>query len=394
MKSSIMRFYNSMAGALKIGLVLDGGGLDIPDGVQQYILAIGEWFRGQGHDVRYLVGETRRTDIAGVHSLSRNIRVRFNGNRTTIPLPTSRSKLRIFLAAEQFDVLHIQTPYNPFMGEQLIMLAGPRTAIIGTFHILPNSRLISLGNRLLGLWSQRSLRRFDAMLSVSSAAADFARATFRINSVVLPNVIEYRRFHAAQPFRKYTDGTLTILFLGRLVPRKGCLLLLQALAKLAASGQKLPDFRVVICGKGPLEGRLQQFVTKQQLDALVTFTGFVTEADKPRYYASADIAVFPSGGGESFGIVLLEAMANGRTAVLAGDNPGYRSVMTPQPDLLFDAHDPAGLADKLACYLTDEALRQRMAQWGETYTKQFDTAIIGRKLLDIYQKALRKRRDS
>jgi phosphatidylinositol alpha-mannosyltransferase len=348
--------------------------------------------------VRYLVGETRRTDIAGVHSLTRNVSVRFNGNRTTIPLPTSRAKLRRFLADEQFDVLHIQTPYNPFMGEQLIMLAGPRTAIIGTFHILPNSRLTTLGNHLLGLWSQRSLKRFDTMLSVSSAAADFARSVYKLDSTVLPNVVDYPRFHAARPFPRYADDDkLTILFLGRLVPRKGCLLLLQAIAQLhtdTATSRELTPFRVVVCGKGPLEARLKQFVAQHELQAVVEFIGFVIEEDKPRYYASADIAVFPSSGGESFGIVLLEAMASGQAAVLAGDNPGYRSVMALQPDLLFDAHDPAALADKLAHYLKDVVARRQMAAWGKAYTKQFDTAVVGATLLDMYHKALRKRRDS
>jgi phosphatidylinositol alpha-mannosyltransferase len=267
--------------ALKVGLVLDDG-LDNPDGVQQYILAIGDWLREQGHEVRYLVGQTSRQDIEGVHSLSRNIQVSSNGNRMSIPLPTSKRKLRRFLMAERFDVLHVQTPYSPFMGEQLIMLAGPETAIIGTFHILPNSRLISLGTRALGILSWLSLRRFDTMLSVSSAAADFASRTYRVKSIVLPNVVDYNRFRTARPFPEYNDSTLTILFLGRLVPRKGCLLLMQAIAQLKARDD-LPKFRVLICGKGPLEPKLRQLIAKYGLQGNVTLTGFVSEADKPRY---------------------------------------------------------------------------------------------------------------
>lgn len=381
---------------LKIGLVLDGGGLDRPDGVQQYILALGEWFRGQDHDVRYLVGETTRTDIAGVHSLSRNIQVRANGNHTSIPLPTSRSKLRKFLAAEQFDVLHVQAPYNPFMGEQLIMLAEPRTAVIGTFHILPNSKIISLGAKLLGLWSQRSLKRFDAMLSVSPAAAEFAREAFGIKSAVLPNVIDYHRFHEAKPLPGYADSKLTILFLGRLVARKGCKTLLQAIAQLHAhaASQPLPPFRVIICGSGPLDRQLKQFVAKKQLAELVEFSGFVSERDKPRYYASADLAVFPSSGGESFGIVLLEAMASGRAVVLAGNNPGYRSVLAPQPELLFEAKNSDALAVKLRHYMTDKTASARLRNWEAAYTKGFDVTVVGTELLEIYQKALRKRRNS
>ncbi|MDB5170985.1 MAG: hypothetical protein JWO35_679 [Candidatus Saccharibacteria bacterium] len=377
--------------SFKIGLVLDDG-LDKPDGVQQYILGVGEWLRNQGHDVHYLVGESKRTDITGLHSMSRNIMVRFNGNQLTMPLPTSRRKLRKFLDAEQFDVLHIQVPYSPFMGHRLIQAAGPRTAVVGTFHIAPNTGIVTLGTKALGIWLKSSLKRFDDMMSVSPAALNFARATFKVESTISPNVIEYPRFHTAKPFEKYADDTLTILFLGRLVSRKGCHLLLEAVAQLAKQAD-LPKFRLVICGKGHLEAKLREYAMQQGIEDRVEFTGFVTEEDKPRYYASADISVFPSSGGESFGIVLLEAMASGRAAVLAGDNPGYRSVLHQNPELLFDPQNADALAKKLAIYLRDEALRKQMADWGEDYTKGFDVDVVGRQLQDIYSKALRKRRD-
>ncbi len=355
--------------SLKIGLVLDDG-LDKPDGVQQYILAIGGWLQGQGHEVRYLVGQTSRTDIAGVHSMSRNIRMRFNGNRMSIPLPTSRSRLRKFLQKEKFDILHIQVPYSPFMGHQLIMTADPvRTAIVGTFHIAPSNKLVSVGNRGLGVWLYRSLKRFDAMLSVSPAAADFARQTFRVESTISPNVIDYGRFHAAKPLDRYAGSRVTILFLGRLVPRKGCLQLLKAVNGLAGR-QDLPDFRVVICGTGPLEQQLRNYVDGHKLGNIVEFAGFVSEADKPRYYAAADISVFPSNGGESFGIVLLEAMASGRAAILAGDNSGYRSVLSTRSELLFDPGNPDELAARLETYLKDEALRKDIQRWGADFTRQ------------------------
>ncbi len=375
---------------LKIGLVLDTS-LDPHDGVQQYVVSLGEWLRSEGHDVSYLVGQTEERDLPGIHSLARNISVRFNGNRTTIPLPVSRRKLRAFLQQERFDVLHVQTPHSPFMSHRLILAASPTTAIIGTFHIAPYGPLVSWGNRALGIWLRRSLRRFDQMISVSSAAQAFARTTFGVDSVVLPNVIDYPRFHTAKPLSQYDDAKLTILFLGRLVPRKGCRLLLQAAARLA-SDTSLPPFRVVICGKGPLLGQLQQFVAEHGLSEVVEFTGFVSEQDKPRYYASADIAVFPSRGGESFGIVLLEAMASGQSVVLAGDNPGYRSVMEPHPELLFDATDANGLAATLRSYMKDSRARRDVQTWGEAYTRDFDIPVVGQQLLQIYTEALRKRR--
>lgn len=387
MRSRIMP---TSAKLLRIGLVLDDS-LDSPDGVQQYVLAIGEWLRSQGHEVIYLAGQTSRTDIKGLHSLSRNIRVKSNGNYLTIPLPTSKSKLRSFLNQQKLDILHVQTPYSPFMGGRLVRVAADSTAVIGTFHILPNSRSISFGTHLLGLWSRRSLKRFDKMLSVSPVAAVFAKQSFGVSSTVLPNVIDYTRFKNAKSLAKYNDGKLTVLFLGRLVPRKGCLLLLQAIDLLLKNNSELPDFRVVICGKGQLQASLEQFVDKAGLSKIVEFTGYVSEEDKPAYYASADISVFPSSGGESFGIVLLEAMANGRSAVLAGDNAGYRSVMDDQPDLLFDPKSVAELAQKLQEYLANASERQQMATWGSKYTENFDVNTVGEKLLGIYREALHKR---
>jgi len=379
-----------MATKLKIGLILDTS-LDPMDGVQQYVVGIGEWLRAQGHEVHYLVGQTEQRQLANIHSLSRNVGVVFNGNRTTIPLPANRRKLRRFIKEQAFDVLHVQTPHHPLMAQHLIGAAGPRTAVVATFHILPYGRLSRWGNKALALWLRPSLKRIDIMLSVSPAAARFEEASFGLPSQVLPNVVDYPRFHDAQPLPQYDDSTTTILFLGRLVPRKGCLLLLKAAAELKKNTE-LPAFRLVICGTGPMEKQLRAFSEQHDLQKIVTFVGFVEEAIKPRYYASADIAVFPSNGGESFGIVLLEAMASGRAVVLAGNNPGYHSVMEPQPELLFDPTNPAELADKLRTYLLNPALRQQSADWGEAYTAEFDVNTVGRRLEAVYQKALRKRR--
>lgn len=378
-----------MADKLKIGLIIDAS-LDPPDGVQQYVVSLGEWLRSKGHDVHYLAGQTEKRQLPNIHSLARNVGVMFNGNRTTVPLPARRRNLRRFIQQQQFDVLHVQTPHHPFMAQHLITAAGPTTAVIATFHILPYAWLSRLGNRLLASWLRPSLRRIDTMLAVSPAAAEFEKHSFGLPVEVLPNVIDYQLFQEARPLKDYDDDRLTILFLGRLVPRKGAQLLIEAVALLER--EKLPPFRVLVCGKGPLQPKLEQLIAERRLQAIVTLTGFVSEADKPRYYASADIAVFPSRGGESFGIVLLEALAARKPMVLGGDNPGYASVMAPRPDLLFDPDDAAALATKLRHFLTDQSERQTAAAWGTAYASNFDTAIVGRKLLAVYRRALRKRR--
>jgi phosphatidyl-myo-inositol alpha-mannosyltransferase len=372
---------------LKIGFVFDDS-LNKPDGVQQYVLALGTWLSGQGHNVHYLVGETNRPDIANVHSLSKNIGVRFNGNRLSMPLPASKLAIKTLLNEQNFDVLHVQLPFSPFMAKRIIQAASDTTAVVGTFHILPNSTMAVNGNKLLARWLKRSLRRFDKIVSVSNAAKEFAQGIYGIDSTVLPNVVDYDRFHSALPAPK--DTGLTILFLGRLVPRKGCGLLLEAV-NLLTKMNNVPDFRVVICGKGPLETQLKRYVESKKLEPYVKFVGYVTEEDKPGYYAAADIAVFPSSGGESFGIVLLEAMASGKAAVLAGNNPGYASVMEPKPELLFDPLNAQELAKRLAQLLQNNAERKALAEWGAGYAATFDVGTVGMRLIELYKQALHSR---
>jgi phosphatidylinositol alpha-mannosyltransferase len=375
---------------LKIGFVLDDS-LDTPDGVQQYILALGSWLTRQGHEVHYLVGETSRTDIPNVHSLSRNIKVTFNGNKMSTPMPTSRHKLQSFLAAQQFDVLHVQMPYSPFLAHRIILAAPKQTVIVGTFHIMPNSSVEFMANRLLGVALKKSLMRFNACFAVSDAAQEFMLQTFKTKSEVLPNVVDRNRFAVAEPRAEFEDRKLTIMYLGRLVPRKGCQTLLEA-ARILKQKNNLPPFRIVICGKGPLDAALKQFAQEELLEELVTFTGFITEEDKPSYVASADIMAFPSLSGESFGIVLLEAMASERPVVLAADNSGYHSVLGENPDLLFPPGDQYELAKKLSEFLRDADARAKALAWQKRYVKQFDVTIVGTKLVDTYQQLLQKQK--
>lgn len=378
-----------MNNPLKVGFVLDDS-LDTPDGVQQYILTLGTWLSKQGHEVHYLVGETSRRDIPNIHSLSRNVKVKFNGNRMSTPLPVSRPKLRRFLAREQFDVLHIQMPYSPFMAQQVVLAAPKQTVVVGTFHIMPHSRTEFTANRLLGIMLKRSLKRFDACFAVSEAAREFMQDTFKVSASVLPNVVDRIRFSKAEVRPEYDDKKLTIMFLGRLVPRKGCATLLEAV-RILKQKSNVPPFRVVICGKGPLDAELKQFVADELLDELVSFTGFVSEEDKPSYVASADVMTFPSLGGESFGIVLIEAMAAERPVVLAADNLGYHSVLGPNSDLLFPPGDPYELAKKLAEFLRDTEARDKALQWQKRYVRQFDVAVVGDQLVETYQRLLQEK---
>lgn len=375
--------------ALKVGIVLDDS-LDTPDGVQQYILTVGTWLKAQGHEVHYLVGQTKRSDIPNVHSLGNNVKVRFNGNRMSMPLPASKAAIHKLLRREDFDVLHVQLPYSPFLAGRIISAAPERTAIVGTFHIAPHSKMVQLANALLKVLTAQSLKRFDQIMSVSPVAQVFAKKTFNIDSSIVPNAVRLDLFRSAAPLATYKDKT-TVLFLGRLVPRKGCRELLEAIQYVQQHELTKRQYRVVVCGKGPLEEELQRYVIEHGLQELVSFTGFIEEADKPRYLSSADIAVFPSTGGESFGIVVVEALAAVRGAVIAGDNPGYAALLGRHKEALFHPSDTKAFAEHVAMLLDDPAARANAHVWQLEEAAQYDVSIVGEQILATYRAALHKR---
>lgn len=374
----------------KIAFVLDDS-LDTPDGVQQYVLNVGKYLASQGHIVHYIVGETKRKDIPHVHSIGRNVKVRFNQNRMSIPLPVSKKKIRELLIKEEYDIIHVQMPYSPFLGGRVIKAAGELTGVVGTFHIAPHSKMVHFANALLKFMVGGSLGRFDEIISVSKVAQDFAWDTFRVESSVIPNTVNLLPFYSPVPFDEYKD-TFNIVFFGRLVERKGCHYFLRAINRLHTHKILPPDCKVIVCGKGPMEQTLKAYAKQHGLDKIVTFTGFVSEEDKPRYLASGDVVVYPSTGGESFGIVLLEGMAASRGAVLAGNNPGYAGVMGSRPEVLFDPTDETQFANKLERYISDPLARRDAQLWQQQFVRQFDLPNVVDEILVVYDEALHKRR--
>jgi phosphatidyl-myo-inositol alpha-mannosyltransferase len=362
---------------LKIGFVLDDT-IDTTDGIQQYILTLGGWFKQQGHEVHYLVGHSERTDIANIHSMARNIKVRFNKNRLSMPLPTSPVLIRKKLKELDLDIIHVQMPYSPLFGGRVIKLSPTKTKVIGTFHIVPANWMHHLGGKALKMLSRRSLKQFDKIISVSTAAQNFASKAFRIESSVIPNAVNVKAMKHKPIFNK----TFTIIFLGRLVERKGCYHLLRALEQLQK--QYNGNYQVQIGGKGPLKDTLEKYVASHHIKN-VEFLGFVEERDKPKLLASADIAVFPSTGGESFGIVLIEAMAAGARVVLGGDNVGYRTVLGENPELLINPRDFKAFANRLQYFIESKKARTSATKWAKANIGQYDVVTVGKQILSLYK---------
>ncbi|GIG54919.1 phosphatidyl-myo-inositol mannosyltransferase [Demequina activiva] len=381
-------------------MVLDDS-IDRPDGVQQYVLTLGAFLEREGHEVHYVCSEASRTDVT-VHSLARNVGVTFNGNGLRVPLPTSRSMLRDFLERERYDVIHVQIPHSPLFASRVVdearRVQARTVRIVGTFHILPDGAVSEYGTRMLGRWQRRNLAKFDAFCAVSAPAAQFAARAFGITATVIPCAIDTTLFQNLAPFsssralddengakfseRRGEGGRLRIVFLGRLVERKGALELIAALGALPSSVRDRLEVR--IGGKGPLAGAVEAAAAAHGLETMVTLDGFVAEEDKPAYYAAADIAVFPATGGESFGIVLIEAMASGAGVVLGGANPGYLSVLGDRAEVSVDARDTAAFAGALRRLIEDDALRAELHAEQAERVKRFDVAVVGEQILALY----------
>jgi phosphatidylinositol alpha-mannosyltransferase len=214
---------------------------------------------------------------------------------------------------------------------------------------------------------------------VSDVAAEFARKVFGVETVVIPNMVDVDLF-ANKPI---INKKLTIIFLGRLVERKGCGYLLKAIKQLDKSYDH--DYRVLIGGKGPLLDKLKKYAKTNKLSK-VKFLGFIEEKDKGKLLSGADIAVFPSTGGESFGISLIEAMASGARVVLGGDNIGYRGVLSEHPDLLIDPKDTVGFANRLQYFLEHKKAREAAAKWSKDNINQYDVDVVGKKTVLVYRK--------
>lgn len=377
--------------ALTIGFVFDDT-LDALDGVQQHITTIGTELARRGHDVHYLVGETHHSPVPQTVSLARNVMVSFNGNRMRIPLPVRKREIRAMLARNDYDILHIQAPYSPLFGGRVLKCAPQSTGVVATYHIAPIDRRARYGGRALGLVNAHSHRRVDEVIAVSQVAAQYAQFTAHTHGTIIANPVNVEKFATAAHRATRDAAHPHIVFLGRLVPRKGAQLLLDALDY----GERhdmfpMPGLHVTIAGDGPLMDDCVQRAAR--LRTPVQFVGTVDEG-KADLLASADVAVFPAIGGETFGIVLPEAIASGAGVTLAGDNPGYRWTMRGDEDALFSVGPDHArvLAERITRALTDAPWARRLHAREEALLDRYNVQAVTDEVEQVYARAIADRR--
>lgn len=361
-----------------------------PGGVTRHIAGLDRVFREWGHEVWVLAASSKDKD-----ELDHNVLKVAGG---VVPLPTSGSVARISLSPrayrrvksilreKSFDIVHLHEPLMPVL--PLVVLRHSHTVNIGTFHAYREIAHpgYEYGKHLL----QPFFDRLDGKIAVSEAARDAVARYFPGDYTIIPNGIDYQRFnHGAEPLPAYADGRPTILFVGRLEKRKGFEYLLQAFGRVR---QSLPNARLLVVGAYSKEEK-EPFILQARRDGIhgVHFVGYVSEADKPRYFRSCDVFCAPSLGFESFGYVLLEAMAAGR-AIVASDIPGYRCVLTDgREGLLVEPGDPGALGAALVRLLRDRDLRERMGAQGEATARNLSWSKVGLRILAYYHELLERR---
>jgi phosphatidylinositol alpha-mannosyltransferase len=368
---------------MKIGLVCPyiypAGG-----GVAQHVQFLYQGLRLRGHDVRILTAShgPQRASEGDIIRLGVGVSVPINASVGTLTFsPRYLSQIGRMLDRELFDVLHFHEPFVPFLS--LFLLRESTSVNVATFHAYAGfSPSYEFGSRALRGYASR----LHGRIAVSAAARHFIDRFFPGDYKVIPNGVDVARFATAVPIARWQDGTPNVLFVGRHEPRKGLLDLLKAHRILRRTGGKS---RLLIVGSGPQEREARRYVATRGLNG-VEFLGRVTDDEKAQLYKTADVFASPATGGESFGIVLLEAMAAG-TPIVASDIHGYKGVVRRgREGLLVPPRQPRELAIAIDRLIGDPALRERMGAAGRVRAEEFSWPRVTAKVDDYYGFVIRR----
>lgn len=368
---------------MKIGLVTPYI-YPTPGGVNEHVEHLYRNLRLRGHDVRIISashGFQRSTD-GDVIRLGKGFSVPANGSMGTITFsPRYVAQVRRMLDEERFDLLHFHEPFVPFLS--LVLLRESRSVNIATFHAYAGfSPSYEFGSRVLGGYA----RRLHGRIAVSAAARHFIDRFFPGDYRVIPNGVDVARYRDAVPVARWQDGRRNVLFVGRHEPRKGLLHLLKAYRIMRKADC---DCRLLVVGSGPQEREARRYVATRRLGG-VEFLGRVSDREKAALFKTADVYVSPATGRESFGIVLLEAMAAG-TPIVASDIHGYKGVVKRgEQGLLVPPGDAKAIATATMSLLGDAALRDRMGASGLARAEAFSWEQVTERVDAYYGFVIRR----
>ncbi len=353
-------------------------------GVAQHVQFLYENLRMRGHDVRIITAShgPQRASEGDILRIGVGFSMPTNGSVGTLTFsPRYIGQVKELLRRERFDLLHFHEPFVPFLSP--FLLRESRSVNVATFHAYAGfSPSYELGSRLMGGYAAR----LHGRIAVSAAARHFIDRFFPGDYKVIPNGVDVPRFAGAVPLGRWQDGVPNVLFVGRLEPRKGVLDLLKAHRVLRRMGS---GHRLLIVGSGPQEREARRYVATRGLQA-VEFLGRVSDTEKAQLFRTADVFASPATGGESFGIVLLEAMAAG-APIVASDIHGYKGVVRRgREGLLVPPHEPKELAKAIARLLVDPDLRAGMSAAGRLRAEAFSWPRVAARVEDYYGFVVRR----
>lgn len=362
----------------------------VPGGVNSHISHLAKEFSRLGHEARILVPSSEQVhDDHVINTSSAIITVPFAGSIARISLsPRTYRRTKRILQEGGYDVLHLHEPLTPTLPLAILRHHDlvPQAICVGTFHSYREvSRTYYYGAPIF----RRFFKSLDGHIAVSEAARQYHWRYFPADYTVIPNGVDVEHFGCPhlRPIEAFADGRPNILFVGRLEKRKGLAILIDAFA---AVQNEIPNARLIVAGayddleKAP-------FALQARLRGLdIEFVGRVTNEELARYYHTADVFCAPSTGMESFGIVLLEAMAAGKP-IVASNIDGYCDVMDDGlQGVSVKPEDPAELAAALISLLGNPALRREMGAEGRKKAQRYAWPVVAACVLEYYA-AVRER---
>jgi phosphatidyl-myo-inositol alpha-mannosyltransferase len=361
---------------MRIGMVCPYS-FDVPGGVQSHILQLAEVMRERGHYVSVLAPFSPGASLPDyVVSGGKAVPIPYNGSVARLRFgPATHRKVKKWLTEGEFDVLHLHEPNAPSLS--MLALQAAEGPIVATFHTSTTKSLtLSVFQGFLRPYHEKIVGR----IAVSDLARRWQMEALGSDAVEIPNGLDVTSFASAPRLPGYPRPGKSVLFLGRFdEPRKGMAVLLGALPDLVA---RHPDIEILIVGRGD-EDELRD--SAGDLADHLRFLGQVDDAGKASAMRSADVYCAPNTGGESFGIVLVEAMA-AHTAVVASDLDAFRRVLVDgEAGRLVPVDDSAALAAALIEILDDEVMRERLIETAAKAVRRYDWSVVASQIMRVYE---------
>ena len=362
----------------RIGIVCPYG-WDTPGGVQSHVGDLAQYLIRQGHYVSVLapaIDEDNLPDF--VTSAGRPIAIPYNGAVARVLFgPIAFSRVRHWISNGNFDVLHLHEPAIPSIS--LLACWAAEGPMVGTFHAAAKRQKVTFAVAPI---LEPVIEKLTARIAVSEAARETLTEHLETDAIVVPNGIYADLYRDGVIDQRWTGNTLG--FIGRFEEkRKGLDVLVAALPAIIA---QFPDLKVFIAGPGDAQEVLKEI--DPYLHSRFEFLGRISESEKANFLASVGLYIAPNTGGESFGIILAEALAAG-ASVVASDIPAFDSLLGHGAyGTLFASEDSHDLAKKVTALLGDEEGRRAIAQRGKKYAQEFDWDVVAEKIYDVYQMAM------